>query len=122
MIESLIQENGIGEFELNFPTTFKTLLKTLIIVENISSRKSFKVSVRGTKELEFNVMQKPGVITKTWGGPNIVPRLLMHGCLHELTNSKGALNYATICTCTKHLALEMVKGDVQNRNTKKHEH
>jgi hypothetical protein len=56
MIESSIHENAIGESELNFPTTLITLLENLVIVENIYGKKSFKVSVYGTKELEFNVM------------------------------------------------------------------
>ncbi len=43
-------------------------------------------------------------------------------CLHELANSRGALSYFTTYTRMKHLALEMVKGDLQNQNTKKHEH
>jgi hypothetical protein len=51
---------------------------------------------------------------ETWGGPNTIPWLLMCGCLHELTNSRGALSYATTCTCMKHLSLKMVKGDAQN--------
>jgi hypothetical protein len=42
--------------------------------------------------------------------------------VYTSSNSRGALSYATTCTHTKHLALEMVKGDVQNQNTKKHEH
>ncbi len=35
MIESSIQENGIGESKLNFPITLITLLENLIIVKNI---------------------------------------------------------------------------------------
>jgi hypothetical protein len=49
------------EFGLNFPIAFTTLPKNLIIVENIYSRKSFRISVCGIEELESNVMHKPGV-------------------------------------------------------------
>jgi hypothetical protein len=49
MIESSTQENGIVEFGLNFPTTLTTLLENLVVVKNISSIKSFKVSVCGTE-------------------------------------------------------------------------
>jgi hypothetical protein len=96
MIESSIQENGTMEFGFNFPIAFTTLLENLIVIENICCKKSSKVSVCGTKELESNGMQ------------------IQHECLHKLTNSRGALSYATTCTQMKHLALKMVKGDVQN--------
>jgi hypothetical protein len=43
MIESSIQENGIGESGLNFPTALITLPKKLVLIENIYGRKSFKV-------------------------------------------------------------------------------
>jgi hypothetical protein len=39
MNESLIQENRIVESRLNFPIAFTTLPKTLVVVENISSKK-----------------------------------------------------------------------------------
>jgi hypothetical protein len=42
----------------------------------------------------------------------------MRECLYEFTNSRGALSYATTYTCTKHLALEIVKGNVQSQNTR----
>jgi len=61
MIESSTQENGILESRLNFPTTLTALLENLVVVENISSIKSSRVSVCGIKELESNVMQKPRV-------------------------------------------------------------
>ncbi len=86
-----------------------TLLEIIVVVKNISSIKSSRVNVCGTKKLKSNVMQKPRLD-------------LMHRCLHELINSRGALNYATTYTRTKHLALEMVESNIQNRNTKKHEH
>jgi hypothetical protein len=35
MVESSIQENGIRESKLNFPTALITLLENLVIVENI---------------------------------------------------------------------------------------
>jgi hypothetical protein len=57
MIESSILDNGTMEFGLNFPIAFTTLLENLIVVENISSKKSSGLSVCGTKELESNVMQ-----------------------------------------------------------------
>jgi hypothetical protein len=41
MIESSIQENGIVESKLNFPTTFTAQLKIIIVVENIFDRKKF---------------------------------------------------------------------------------
>jgi hypothetical protein len=56
MIESSIQENGIVESRLNFPIAFTTLLENLVIVKNIYGKKSSKVSVCGTEELESNVM------------------------------------------------------------------
>ncbi len=49
------------ESGLNFPTAFTTLPENLVVVENISSGKSSRVSVCGTKELESNVMHKLGV-------------------------------------------------------------
>jgi hypothetical protein len=60
-IESSIQENGIMEFGLNFPIALKALPKKLVIVKNISSKKSSRVSVCGIEELKSNVMQKPRV-------------------------------------------------------------
>jgi hypothetical protein len=56
MIESSIQENGTMESRLNFPITLTIMPENLIIVENIFDKKSSKVSVCGTKELESNVM------------------------------------------------------------------
>lgn len=114
-IESSIQENGTLESGLNFLIALKALPINLVIVKNIYSKTSSRVSVCGIEELKFNVMQKPRVDL-------IQYPLLMHGCLHKLTNSRGALSYATTYTCTKHLALEMVKGNVHNQNTKKHGH
>ncbi len=40
MIESSIQENGIMESGLNFPTAFTTLPKKLVVVNNIYGIKS----------------------------------------------------------------------------------
>ncbi len=60
-IESSIQENGTVESGLNFPIALKALPKNLIIVNNISSKKSYKISVYGIEELKSNVMQKPRV-------------------------------------------------------------
>ncbi len=51
MIESSIQENGIMESGLNFPTALIALLENLVVVENIYGRKSSKVSIHGTEEL-----------------------------------------------------------------------
>jgi hypothetical protein len=56
MIESSTQENGTVESGLNFPITRTTLLENLVVPKNIYSRKSFKVSVCGIEELEFDVM------------------------------------------------------------------
>ncbi len=57
MIESSIQQNGTMEFKLNFPTTLTILLpKKFVVIENIFSTKSYRVSVCGIKELEFNVV------------------------------------------------------------------
>lgn len=61
MIESSIQENGTMESRLNLPTALTALPENLVVAENISGRKSSRVNVRGTEELESNVMQKPGV-------------------------------------------------------------
>ncbi len=61
MIESSIQENGTMESKLNLLTALTTLPENLVIVENIFGRKSYKVNVCGTEELEFNVMHKLGV-------------------------------------------------------------
>jgi len=61
MIESSIQENGTVESRLNLPTALTALPENLVVAENISGRKSSRVNVRGTEELESNVMQKPGV-------------------------------------------------------------
>jgi hypothetical protein len=60
-IESSIQENGIVESGLNFPIALKVLPINLVIVKNIFSKKSSRVSVCGIEELKFNVMQKPKV-------------------------------------------------------------
>jgi len=56
MIESSIQQNGTMELRLNFPIALIILPKKIVVVENIFSQKSFRVSLRGIKELEFNVV------------------------------------------------------------------
>jgi len=56
MIESSIQQNGTMELRLNFPIALIILPKKFVVVENIFSKKNFRVSVRGIKELEFNVV------------------------------------------------------------------
>jgi hypothetical protein len=45
MIESSIQENGIGESGLNFPIALITLPENLVLVENIHGKKSSKVLI-----------------------------------------------------------------------------
>jgi hypothetical protein len=60
-IESSIQKNGTMESRLNFPIALKALPINLVIVKNIYSKKSSRVSVCGIEELKFNVMQKPRV-------------------------------------------------------------
>ncbi len=104
------------EFGLNLPVALTTLPKTLVIAENICDRKSFKVSVCGIEELESNVMHKLGVDLIQYP---------IYSCVGVYTSSQTQevpLSYATTCTRMKHLALEMVKGDVCNQNTKKHGH
>ncbi len=118
MIESSIQENGIGESGLNFPIALITLPENLVLVENIHGKKSSKVL-----RLVFVALRSYNLMWCKNLGWTWYNRLAIHAQVFTQPHKfKRCLEYATTCTSTKHLSLEMVKGDVWKRNTKKHVH